>query len=166
MKNTFLAISSAGPKADPSKVTREQLFWDEHAAFIDQLISEPFIMMGGPLVDEAEIPHGALLIVTAQDENEVSEKLKNDPWLEKGILKLERVSRWQIFIDARKYDRSPLALVESNPKTHLANGRCHVERSETSLVCFGHDVALKFIRDGKPGLADFVRCVAASFRSE
>ena len=102
MKNTFIAISSAGTKADPSKVTRQQPFWDEHAAFIDQLVAERFIRMGGPLIDEAEIPHGALLIVSAEDENEVREKLKNDPWFEKGILKLERVERWEIFIDARK----------------------------------------------------------------
>jgi uncharacterized protein YciI len=102
MKNTFIAISSAGPKADPSKVTRQQPFWDEHVAFIDQLVAEGFIMMGGPFVNEAEIPHGALLILNTENENEVRNKLKNDPWFEKGILKLESVSRWQIFIDARK----------------------------------------------------------------
>jgi len=28
--------------------------------------------------------------------------LKNDPWAEHGILKLESVKRWQIFIDVRK----------------------------------------------------------------
>jgi len=97
MSNTFLAISSAGPNRDRSKGTREQPFWDEHAAFIDQLVDEGFIFMGGPLVDEG----GALLIVNAQDEDEVREKLKNDPWFEKGILKLESVKRWQIFIDKR-----------------------------------------------------------------
>jgi uncharacterized protein YciI len=102
LKNTFIAISSAGPKADPSKVTRQQPFWDEHAAFIDQLVDEGFILMGGPLVGEAEMPHGALLIVSAEDENEVRNKLKNDPWFEHGILKLESVKRWQIFIDERK----------------------------------------------------------------
>jgi len=32
----------------------------------------------------------------------VREKLKNDPWFTHGILKLENVKRWQIFIDARK----------------------------------------------------------------
>jgi uncharacterized protein YciI len=58
--------------------------------------------MGGPLVGEAEMPHGALLIVSAEDENEVRNKLKNDPWFERGILKLKSVKRWQIFIDARK----------------------------------------------------------------
>jgi hypothetical protein len=102
MKNTFIAISSPGPNRDPSKPTREQPFWDEHASFIDQLVAEDFILMGGPLVDEGELPQGALLIVNAEDENEVREKLKDDPWFEKGILKLETVKRWQIFIDAKK----------------------------------------------------------------
>jgi uncharacterized protein YciI len=102
MKNTFLAISSAGPNRDSSKGTREQPFWDEHAAFIDRLVDEGFILMGGPLVDEAGMPYGALLIVRAEDQNEVREKLKNDPWFMRGILKLESVKRWEIFIDAKK----------------------------------------------------------------
>ena len=97
MKNTFIAISLAGPNGDPSKSTREQPFWDEHAAFIDQLVEEGFILLGGPLVDEG----GSILIVNAKDESEVREKLKNDPWAEHGILKLESVKRWQIFIDKR-----------------------------------------------------------------
>jgi len=32
----------------------------------------------------------------------VREKLKNDPWAKHGILKLESVKRWEIFIDQRK----------------------------------------------------------------
>jgi uncharacterized protein YciI len=102
MKNTFVAISSVGPNRDRSKGTREQPFWDEHAAFIDQLVDEGFILMGGPLVGRDGRPEGALLIVNAQDENEAKEKLKNDPWFERGILKLESIKRWEIFIDVRK----------------------------------------------------------------
>ncbi len=98
MKNNFVVISSAGPNRDFSKDTREQPFWGEHAAFIDALVDEGFILMGGSLVDEG----GSLLIVNAEDENEVREKLKNDPWRQQGILKLESVKRWQIFIDVRK----------------------------------------------------------------
>jgi len=89
-KNTFLALSSAGPNRDFSKDTREQAFCDEHAVFIDQLVDDGFILMGGPLVDEG----GSLLIFNAKDENEVREKLKNDPWMQHGILKLESVKRW------------------------------------------------------------------------
>ena len=98
MKNTFLAFSSAGPNRDFSKDTRQQPFWDEHAAFIDQLVEDGFILMGGPLVDEG----GSLLIINAKHENEVRETLKNDPWMQHGILKLESIKRWQIFIDERK----------------------------------------------------------------
>lgn len=98
MKNIFLAISSAGPNRDFSKGTRGQAFWDDHATFIDQLVDDGSILMGGPLVDEG----GSLLIFNAQDENEVREKLKNDPWAKHGILKLESVKRWEIFIDNRK----------------------------------------------------------------
>ena len=98
MKNTFLALSSAGPNRDQTKGTREQPFWNEHAAFIDKLVDEGCISMGGPLVDEG----GAVLIFNAEDENEVREKVKNDPWMEHGILKLESVKRWEIFIDVRK----------------------------------------------------------------
>ncbi|HET9367642.1 MAG TPA: YciI family protein [Candidatus Udaeobacter sp.] len=98
IKSTFLAISSAGPNRDFSKGTREQPFWDEHAAFIDKLADDGSILMGGPLVDEG----GSLLIFNAEDENEVREKLNNDPWAQNGILKLESVKRWEIFIDQRK----------------------------------------------------------------
>ena len=98
MKTTFVVISSAGPNRDRSMSTRGQPLWNEHAAFIDQLVAEGFILMGGPLVDEG----GAMLIVTADDENEVGEKLREDPWYTHGILKLESVKRWQIFIDGRK----------------------------------------------------------------
>jgi uncharacterized protein YciI len=98
MKNMFVMISSAGRNRDLSKGAREQSFWDEHAAFIDRLVAEGFIWMGGPLVDEG----GSLLFFNAKDENEVREKMKNDPWLKQGILKPESIKRWQIFIDPRK----------------------------------------------------------------
>ena len=62
MKNTFVAISSAGPNRDLSKGTREQPLWDEHAAFIDQLVDDGFVWMGGPFVDEG----GSLLMFNAK----------------------------------------------------------------------------------------------------
>lgn len=95
---TFVAINAAGPKRDRSKGAREQPFWHEHAEFIDRLVEAGWISMGGPLVDEG----GSLLIVHAHDEAEVREKLAGDPWHVKGILVLESVKRWEIFIDERK----------------------------------------------------------------
>jgi uncharacterized protein YciI len=102
MKNKFVVISSAGPSRDRSKGTREQPFWDEHVVFIDKLVDEGFILMGGPLLDDAGMPRGALLIVQADNQDEVREKLKHDPWFERGILKLESITRWEIFIDTKR----------------------------------------------------------------
>ncbi len=93
----FVVTSAAGPRRDFARDTREQAFWDEHAAFIDALVEEGFIVLGGPLVDEG----GAMLIVRARDEQEVRERLKDDPWYREGILRLQSIKRWQIFIDRR-----------------------------------------------------------------
>ncbi len=46
MQNTFVILSAAGPHRDVSKDTREQPFWDEHAAFIDRLVDDGFILLG------------------------------------------------------------------------------------------------------------------------
>jgi uncharacterized protein YciI len=95
MSTYYLAISAGGPNRDFTKGTREQPFWDEHAQFIDKLVDEGFIVMGGPLVDEG----GAMLIVNAEGEGDVRERLRHDPWTTQGILQLESVKRWEIFID-------------------------------------------------------------------
>ena len=94
---TFLVTSTAGPNRDLTRDTREQPFWDEHASFIDGLVEEGFIVLGGPLVDEG----GAVLVVNAESEREARAKLEIDPWYRNGILRLESVRRWQIFIDQR-----------------------------------------------------------------
>jgi uncharacterized protein len=98
MKNIFVMISSAGRNRNPDKDTREQPFWSEHAEFIDRLVAEGFIWMGGPLPDDG----GSLLFFNANSEDEVREKMKNDPWQEHGILNPENIKRWEIFIDPRK----------------------------------------------------------------
>src|SRR5947209_20517301 len=102
MKDKFIVISSAGPNRHPSKGTREQPLWDEHATFIDKLVDEGFIFMGGPVVNAAGLTHRALLIVKAEDQNEEREKVKRDHWFTHGITQLEIVKSVQVFIDARK----------------------------------------------------------------
>jgi uncharacterized protein YciI len=96
-KPTYMILSSAGPERDLARGTREQRYWDEHAAFIDELVEEGFILLGGPLSDEG----GAVLVVYADDEEEVRKRLRDDPWYVNGILRLESVKRWEIFIDQR-----------------------------------------------------------------
>lgn len=96
MSNTFVVMSVAGPHRDRTKDTREQPLWAEHAQFIDGVITG-FILMGGPFEDEG----GSMLIVRADNEDEVRQKLKPDPWYTHGILQLQSIRRWDIFIDER-----------------------------------------------------------------
>jgi uncharacterized protein YciI len=95
MGSTFIVISAAGSNRDHSRDTRDQPYWDEHAAFIDDLVKEGFILLGGPLPDEG----GAVLVVRAGSEGEVRERLQPDPWYVHGILTPQSVRRWDIFID-------------------------------------------------------------------
>lgn len=94
---TFIVLSRAGARRDLAKGSREQPYWDAHAAHIDRLVDEGAILLGGPLSDEG----GALLVVRAADEAEVRAKVTPDPWYAHGILELERVARWELFIDQR-----------------------------------------------------------------
>jgi uncharacterized protein YciI len=96
MSMTYVVLSGAGPQRDRTKGTREQPYWDEHARFIDDIL-ERFIVMGGPFEEEG----GAMLIVRAENEDEVRQKLRPDPWYTHGILQLQSIHRWDIFIDER-----------------------------------------------------------------
>ena len=95
--STFIVLSRAGARRDLSKGAREQPYWEEHAAFIDEGVADGFILLGGPLVDEG----GAMLVVRSGDEADVRARVEPDPWYAHGILALERIARWDIFIDQR-----------------------------------------------------------------
>ena len=86
-----------GPKWDSSKPIREQAAWDAHASFMDSLVDEGFIVLGGP-IDEGE---QALLVVDATNEAEVRRRLAADPWNPMGMLSVGTVQRWTIWLDGR-----------------------------------------------------------------
>jgi uncharacterized protein YciI len=97
MSKTFVVTSVAGPRRDLTKGTREQPLWTEHARFIDD-ITDGFILMGGPFEEVG----GAMLIVRAETEDEVRAKLRDDPWYIHGVIALQSIKRWDIFIDSRE----------------------------------------------------------------
>jgi uncharacterized protein YciI len=77
---------------------RAQRRWDEHARFMDQLLAEGFVRLGGPLSDSNQV----LLIVEAEDESAVARTLERDPWHPAGLLTLGRVTRWNLLLDDRQ----------------------------------------------------------------
>lgn len=82
---------------DWSRSMREQAGWDEHASFMDGLVDDGFILLGGPLEGDREVLH----IVEAQSEDAISERLAADPWTASGMLGTTRIERWTILLDGR-----------------------------------------------------------------
>ena len=97
-KATFVVTRSPGPAWNHDKPMREQVHWDIHARFMDQLSAERFVIMGGPLVGTPDV----LLIVEAENEQHARETFQRDPWTPAGILTITNLRRWSVLLDSRK----------------------------------------------------------------
>jgi uncharacterized protein YciI len=95
MPDYFLVENAKGPAYDHSKARREQEGWDEHAAFMDGLVEEGFIVLGGP-IGEGD-GENTLLIIKADDEAAVRARLAEDPWSE-TVLRIESVRPWSVWL--------------------------------------------------------------------
>jgi uncharacterized protein YciI len=93
----FLVESAKGPTWDHTRLRREQAGWDEHAAFMDALVDDGFIVLGGPLRDEFRVVHA----VEAVSEEAVRALLSQDPWSE-SHLQVASIEPWTIRLDARR----------------------------------------------------------------
>jgi uncharacterized protein YciI len=76
---------------------RSQALWAEHAAFMNALAAEGFVVLGGPLGSGEEV----LLVINAVSEDAVRTRLEADPWSESGLLEIERIEPWTILLDSR-----------------------------------------------------------------
>jgi hypothetical protein len=82
---------------DWSRGMREQDGWDEHASFMDRLVEDGFIFLGGPLEGDRETLH----VVDAASEEEVRARFADDNWARNGMLAVTSVERWTILLDGR-----------------------------------------------------------------
>jgi hypothetical protein len=92
----LVTITRSGPEYDRAKPLEEQSGWDDHAVFMDALVGEGFIVLGGPLGDGYRVVHA----VEAESEEAVRETLALDPWAG-SHLRVETVEPWTIRLDAR-----------------------------------------------------------------
>jgi nitroimidazol reductase NimA-like FMN-containing flavoprotein (pyridoxamine 5'-phosphate oxidase superfamily) len=86
-----------GPAWEAALPMRSQAGWSEHAAFMDRLVDERFVVLGGPLAGGDAV----LLAVAAPSEGAVRERLAADPWHTSGHLSIEHVEPWRILLDGR-----------------------------------------------------------------
>jgi uncharacterized protein YciI len=99
----FVVTEVNGPHWDSSRERREQDAWHEHAAFMDNLADEGFAVLAGPIGNGDE----AMVVVEATDEREVRARLGADPWMKAGVLRIDAIRLWTIWLDGRKTARAP-----------------------------------------------------------
>ena len=84
---------------DFTRGLREQDDWDAHAAFMDRLADEGFIVLGGPLEDGVHVLH----VIDAADAQEIERRLAEDPWFGRR-LRIARIEAWEILLGRDRYD--------------------------------------------------------------
>jgi uncharacterized protein YciI len=75
----------------------DQSGWSEHASFMDGLVEDGFIVLGGPLSDEQRVVHA----VEAESEDAIRATLARDPWSETH-LQVDTIEPWTIRLDGRR----------------------------------------------------------------
>jgi hypothetical protein len=92
----FLVYQQHGGPWDWSKGLREQRLWDEHARFMDDLVEDGFVVLGGPL-DEKDV----LLVVEGADEASVRARFAPDPWIANGMIEITAIRPWTVLLEGR-----------------------------------------------------------------
>ena len=92
----LVVVRRTGPQWDASRPLEEQSGWSAHAAFMDGLVDEGVIVLGGPLADEQRVVH----VVEAGSEGAVRATFARDPWSETHLL-VDTIDPWTIRLDGR-----------------------------------------------------------------
>ncbi len=96
MRQLFVVFEQRGGPWDWSKGLRDQDGFSEHAAFMDALVAEGSIVLGGPL-DDREV----LLVLEAESADAVNHRLAADPWIVNGMLAITSIRPWTILLKRR-----------------------------------------------------------------
>ena len=87
-------IRQSGPEFERGKPLEAQSGWREHAVFMNGLVDDGFILLGGPL-GGGRVAH----VVEADSEDAVRARLAEDPWSGSHLV-VESVDPWEIRLDA------------------------------------------------------------------
>jgi uncharacterized protein len=118
MKRLFVVTRIRGNAWDSSKPMRSQSDWAEHATFMDDLATNAFVLLGGPLGDEDK----TLLVVDAADENEIRSTLARDPWSKSDLLAVESIQLWTVLLQGGPVIRAMPEPENFRPETFPKRG--------------------------------------------
>jgi uncharacterized protein YciI len=72
----------------------------DHAAFMNELAGEGFVLFAGPLAGSENARLRVLLIVNAHDDDEISHRLADDPWARTDRLVITSIEPWNLIVGA------------------------------------------------------------------
>jgi len=75
---------------------RDQEKWAEHAVFMNSLVDERFVILGGPFRDGST--HKARLIIKSSGESALRARLVEDPWMRMGLLRILSIEPWEVLL--------------------------------------------------------------------
>jgi uncharacterized protein YciI len=81
----------------------------DHAAFMNSLADDGFVLFAGPLAGTEHRRLRALVIVTAASEEDVRDRLADDPWTVSQHLQIESVEPWNVFVGAERLTENTAA---------------------------------------------------------
>jgi uncharacterized protein YciI len=90
----FVVTLESGPTWQGNLDPLHQEGESDHAVFMQTLLNERFLLLGGPLNDSSG--NRALLIVKAPSEEHARWRLADDPWMRSGVLRLLEVREWDV----------------------------------------------------------------------
>jgi uncharacterized protein YciI len=93
----FAVIRSAGPAWIDGGIAAQSGV-DDHAAFMNGLADEGFVLFAGPLSGTEGGRLRALLIVYADSEHKIRRRLADDPWTLSEHLEITSIEPWNIFV--------------------------------------------------------------------
>ncbi len=93
----FVVIRERSGPWDWSLPMRSQAAWDEHAAFMDKVENDGFIVAGGPLGDEDRASR-VMHVVNARDSSTIESRMAEDPWSQMGLLKTLSIEPWTVLL--------------------------------------------------------------------
>jgi uncharacterized protein YciI len=105
----FAVIREAGPAWTDGKGISDQAALGDHAAFMNTLADQGFILFGGPLAGSEHGRLRVLLIVNAGSEAEIRRRLADDPWARTETVLTLSIEPWNIFVGEERLSSTPAA---------------------------------------------------------
>jgi hypothetical protein len=93
-----VVLRQSGPEWKAGEPLEAQSGWQEHAVFMDALVEDGFIVLGGPIGNRTVVH-----VVEAASEEDVRARFAEDPWSGTHLV-VESIDSWEIRLRGVAFD--------------------------------------------------------------